>query len=102
MEHATKVQNDQIAGSQNPITGPVMRHGRVLAGGDDGIKRGFVEPDPSQLSFDQGRNITLWPGETFRFYESTRKLDPAEYEWVTASAAAPVRRIRCFASPRTS
>ena len=29
-----------------------------------------------------GRNITLWPGETFRFYEETRKLDPAEYEWI--------------------
>jgi cation diffusion facilitator CzcD-associated flavoprotein CzcO len=40
----------------------------------------------------QGRNITLWPGETFRFYESTRKLDPAEYEWTAAGAAAPGRR----------
>jgi cation diffusion facilitator CzcD-associated flavoprotein CzcO len=37
----------------------------------------------------QGRNITLWPGETFRFYESTRKLDPAEYEWAAAGADAP-------------
>ena len=37
----------------------------------------------------QGRNITLWPGETFRFYESTRKLDPAEYEWAEAGADAP-------------
>ncbi|MDQ3728416.1 MAG: NAD(P)/FAD-dependent oxidoreductase, partial [Actinomycetota bacterium] len=35
-----------------------------------------------------GRNITLWPGETFRFYESTRKLDPAEYEWATPNAPA--------------
>jgi cation diffusion facilitator CzcD-associated flavoprotein CzcO len=34
-----------------------------------------------------GRNITLWPGETFRFYESTRKLDPGEYEWSTPAAA---------------
>ena len=37
----------------------------------------------------QGRNITLWPGETFRFYESTRKLDPAEYVWAEAGADAP-------------
>ena len=37
----------------------------------------------------QGRNITLWPGETFRFYESTRKLDPAEYEWAAVGADAP-------------
>jgi len=37
----------------------------------------------------QGRNITLWPRETFRFYESTRKIDPAEYEWATAEGAAP-------------
>ena len=37
----------------------------------------------------QGRNITLWPGETFRFYEATRKLDPAEYEWAAAGADAP-------------
>jgi cation diffusion facilitator CzcD-associated flavoprotein CzcO len=37
----------------------------------------------------EGRNITLWPGETFRFYESTRKLDPAEYEWISAGADAP-------------
>jgi cation diffusion facilitator CzcD-associated flavoprotein CzcO len=36
----------------------------------------------------QGRNITLWPGETFRFYESTRKLDPAEYVWAGADAPA--------------
>ena len=36
----------------------------------------------------QGRNITLWPGETFRFYESTRKLDAAEYEWAEAGADA--------------
>ena len=37
----------------------------------------------------QGRNITLWPGETFRFYESTRKLDPAEFEWAAAGQGAP-------------
>ncbi|HYH61788.1 MAG TPA: NAD(P)/FAD-dependent oxidoreductase, partial [Solirubrobacterales bacterium] len=37
----------------------------------------------------QGRNITLWPGETFRFYEATRKLETAEYEWARAKAAAP-------------
>jgi cation diffusion facilitator CzcD-associated flavoprotein CzcO len=36
-----------------------------------------------------GRNITLWPRETFRFYESTRKLDPGEYEW--APVDAPVQ-----------
>jgi cation diffusion facilitator CzcD-associated flavoprotein CzcO len=29
----------------------------------------------------KGRNITLWPKQTFRFYEETRRLDPAEYEW---------------------
>lgn len=38
----------------------------------------------------QGRNITLWPGETFRFYESTRRLDPAEYEWHATGTDAPV------------
>jgi hypothetical protein len=38
----------------------------------------------------QGRNITLWPGETFRFYEATRKLDPAEYEWAAPGGDAPV------------
>jgi cation diffusion facilitator CzcD-associated flavoprotein CzcO len=37
----------------------------------------------------QGRNITLWPGETFRFYESTRKLDPAEFEWTAAGLGLP-------------
>ncbi|MDQ2676240.1 MAG: NAD(P)/FAD-dependent oxidoreductase [Actinomycetota bacterium] len=40
----------------------------------------------------QGRNITLWPGETFRFYESTRKLDPAEFEWVAPGVEAPAVR----------
>ncbi len=37
----------------------------------------------------QGRNITLWPDETFRFYEATRKLDPGEYEWMKPNAKAP-------------
>ncbi|MDQ3758856.1 MAG: NAD(P)/FAD-dependent oxidoreductase [Actinomycetota bacterium] len=42
----------------------------------------------------QGRNITLWPGETFRFYESTRRLDPGEYEWVRPEADVPARSDR--------
>jgi cation diffusion facilitator CzcD-associated flavoprotein CzcO len=37
----------------------------------------------------KGRNITLWPGETFRYYESTRKLDSAEYEWTAVGAGEP-------------
>ena len=41
----------------------------------------------------QGRNITLWPGETFRFYESTRKLDPAEYEWADVPVAPAHREL---------
>jgi cation diffusion facilitator CzcD-associated flavoprotein CzcO len=40
-----------------------------------------------------GRNITLWPGETFRFYESTRKLDPGEYEWADAPIAQDQRDL---------
>ncbi len=28
-----------------------------------------------------GRNITLWPGESFRFYRATRRIDESEYEF---------------------
>ena len=36
-----------------------------------------------------GRNTVLWPGTTADFRRATRQLDPAEYDRVTAPAAAP-------------
>jgi hypothetical protein len=34
-----------------------------------------------------GRNSTLWPDHTFRFFAAVKKFDPAEY--VTLPAAVP-------------
>jgi len=36
----------------------------------------------------RGRNITLWPGATYRFYDSTRRIAPEEYEFAGAGADA--------------
>jgi cation diffusion facilitator CzcD-associated flavoprotein CzcO len=35
----------------------------------------------------RGRNITLWPGATYRFKQETRRLDPHEYEFAAAGRA---------------
>ena len=43
----------------------------------------------------RGRNIALWPGATYRFYDATRKLVPGEYEFATAETdpdVAPAHR----------
>jgi cation diffusion facilitator CzcD-associated flavoprotein CzcO len=36
-----------------------------------------------------GRNPTLWPASTLRFRHETRRFDPAEYDFIPASAPAP-------------
>jgi cation diffusion facilitator CzcD-associated flavoprotein CzcO len=38
-----------------------------------------------------GRNSTLWPDHTFRFFSALRKFEPAEY--ATVPAAAPARPV---------
>ena len=59
VEHAAEVQDDQVARRQLAVARPVMRHGRVRPGGDDGIKGRLVEPDPPQLRLDDGRHLPL-------------------------------------------
>ena len=59
VQHAAKIQNNQVASRQLAVARPVMGQGRVRPGGDDGIKRRLVKPYPSELGIDAGRHLTL-------------------------------------------
>jgi cation diffusion facilitator CzcD-associated flavoprotein CzcO len=38
----------------------------------------------------RGRNTTLWPGFSWRFWRRTRRFDPASYVWRRAPSPAPL------------
>src|SRR5207247_11311173 len=87
LEAVRRMNDDDLAATQ-------VRADSVAAFNDDLQRRleGAVWTSGGCRSWyldEHGRNVTMWPGSTWRFRRATRRFDPAAYNLYPTWTASP-------------
>jgi cation diffusion facilitator CzcD-associated flavoprotein CzcO len=83
VEHSAAAAIEPLRSAQDAWNDQVQRRMRGTVWTEGGCRSWYIDA--------KGRNSTLWPDHTFRFFNELRRFDPSEYATIPAAVpAAPV------------